>query len=316
MFVFHTNKDNALSLETFGFYGIDPEASLEEFFRLKTAGITDLVLDLRYNHGGAITAATYLSSLVAPKNYVQSKSTLVKLSYNSDLNNYFDSSQISRSYLLGEYDTTSEQNPLTNNLDLPRIYIIATYDSYSAAELTIFCLKPYMNVVHIGNKTGGKYAASWTLHAYDTLPDENGNVRAVPIYDKNELTSEEQQSLKNWAMQPIVAFYSDKYEQNFSATDGLIPAEVNTFDEGFGYIDYWTQLGDTKDVFLGHALYLITGDDSYQPIQPKAARATNLPIISNQKLHNPKDFKMQSVILDNIKMPSGELRSITDELRK
>jgi len=34
MFVFHTNKDNALSLETVGFYGIDPEASLEEFFRL------------------------------------------------------------------------------------------------------------------------------------------------------------------------------------------------------------------------------------------------------------------------------------------
>jgi len=35
MFVFHTHKDNALSLETVGFYGIDPEASLEEFFRLK-----------------------------------------------------------------------------------------------------------------------------------------------------------------------------------------------------------------------------------------------------------------------------------------
>lgn len=288
----------------------------QEFSKLKTAGITDLILDLRYNHGGAITAATYLSSLVAPKNYVQSKSTLVKLSYNTDLNNYFDAHKYSRSYLLGEYDNTSEQNPLTNNLDLPRIYIIATYDSYSAAELTIFCLKPYMEVIHIGNKTGGKYTASWTLHAYDTLPDENGNDRAVPIYYKNELTSEEQQSLTNWAMQPIVAFYSDKDEQNFSDTDGLIPDASNTFDEGFGYIDYWTQLGDTKDVFLGQALYLITGDDSYQPIQPKAARATNLPIISNQKLHNPQDFKMQSVILDNIKMPSGELRSITDELRK
>lgn len=36
MFVFHTNKNNALSLETFGFYGIDPEASLEEFFRLNS----------------------------------------------------------------------------------------------------------------------------------------------------------------------------------------------------------------------------------------------------------------------------------------
>jgi C-terminal processing protease CtpA/Prc len=282
----------------------------QEFSKLKTAGITDLVLDLRYNHGGAITAATYLSSLVAPKNYVQSKSTLVKLSYNTDLNNYFDAHKYSRSYLLGEYDNTSEQNPLTNNLDLPRIYIIATGDSYSAAELITFCLMPYMNVVHIGNKTGGKYTASWTLHGYD---EELG----VPVYEANSLSTNEKETLKNWAMQPIVAFYSDKYEQNFSATDGLIPAAINTFYEGFGYIDYFTQLGDTKDVFLGQALYLITGDASYKPAKPtKAARIVDLPILSKQKLNNPKDVKMQSVILDKIEMSSGELRSITDELRK
>jgi C-terminal processing protease CtpA/Prc len=289
----------------------------QEFSKLKTAGITDLILDLRYNHGGAMSAAVYLASLIAPSNYVQSKATFVKLSYNSDLNNYFDSSQISRSYLLGEYDTTSEQNPLTNNLDLPRIYIIATYDSYSAAELTTFCLKPYINVVHIGNKTGGKYTASWTLHAYD-------DDLSLTVYGSNSLfnipkvlSTSEKETLKNWAMQPIVALYSDKYEQNFSATDGLIPAEVNTFDEGFGYIDYWTQLGDTKDVFLGHALYLITGDASYKPVMPtKAARTAVFPILSKQKLNNPKDFKMRSVILDNIKLPSGELRSITNELRK
>lgn len=35
MFVFHSHKDKSLYLETFGFYGIDPEPSLEEFFRLK-----------------------------------------------------------------------------------------------------------------------------------------------------------------------------------------------------------------------------------------------------------------------------------------
>lgn len=297
----------------------------EVFDAFKTDEITDLVLDLRYNHGGAVTSAIYLSSMIAPRTAVENKSPFIVMNYNDLLNRSFDKwyneaaeadkYKYDRKDYLGTY-TSSNKNPLDVNLDLKQVYIIATGDSYSASELTTFCLKPYMEVVHIGNKTGGKYMASWTVHAYNTLPDENGNIRAVPIYDKNELTSEEQQSLKNWAMQPIVAFYSDKYEQNFSATDGLIPAEVNTFDEGFGYIDYWTQLGDTKDVFLGHALYLITGDDSYQPIQPKAARATNLPIISNQKLHNPKDFKMHSVILDNIKLTSGELRSITNELRK
>lgn len=289
----------------------------QEFSKFKSAKITDLVLDLRYNHGGVITAATYLSSLVAPMNYVQSKSTLVKLTYNNDLNNYFDTHNYSRSYLLGEYDKTSEQNPITNNLDLPRIYIIATHDSYSAAELITFCLMPYMNVVHIGNKTGGKYTASWTLHAYDgdlglTVYGSNSLFKIPKVLSPNE-----KETLKNWAMQPVVAFYSDKYEQNFSATDGLIPAAVNTFDEGFGYIDYWTQLGDTKDVFLGHALYLITGDTSYKPVLPtKAARTVDLPILSKQKPNNPKDVKMQSVILDKIEMLSGELRSITDELRK
>ena len=34
MFI-HKYKDNILFLETFGFCGIDPDASLEEFFRLK-----------------------------------------------------------------------------------------------------------------------------------------------------------------------------------------------------------------------------------------------------------------------------------------
>jgi len=34
MFVFHSHKDKSLYLETFGFYEIHPEASLQEFFRL------------------------------------------------------------------------------------------------------------------------------------------------------------------------------------------------------------------------------------------------------------------------------------------
>lgn len=50
MFVLHTHKDNALSLETVGFYGIDPEASLEEFFRLNFKRLINFLNVNRLNY--------------------------------------------------------------------------------------------------------------------------------------------------------------------------------------------------------------------------------------------------------------------------
>jgi len=278
----------------------------EVFSKFKQDDVTDLILDLRYNGGGAVSSAIYLASLIAPRAAVENKSPFVIMDYNNLLNTSFDQwykeappadkYMYDRKDYLGTYDP-KDSNPLDANLDLKTVYIIATDDSYSASELTLFCLKPYMNVVHIGYDTGGKYTASWTIHGYD---EEFG----VPVYDETKLSSSEKNQLKNWAMQPIVAIYANKDSENFSNPGYLIPD--HKLEEGFGYINYWTPLGDTKDVLLGQALYLISGDESYLPVQPQAMRST-LPI--RKEMLNSHE-KGKPVIMDNIKLTAEDFQKL------
>lgn len=267
------------------------------FSKFKQAGVTDLVLDIRYNHGGGINAATYLSSLIAPEASVRAKSPLVGLSYNEFLNQYFDSKKWSRTDSLGVYAAT-EQNPLLANLNLNKVYIIATGDSYSASELTTFCLRPFMNVVHIGENTGGKYTASWTLHAYD------GEVGAT-VYGPNDLTAAEKIELKDWAMQPIVAKYTNRDHLSFENPGYLAP----DISESEGYIDDWKPLGDTSDRLLGQAIYSITGNVSYKPATILRS-AGMLRSVSTHRFDKPNDPRKESVILDNFRIKSEELQEM------
>ena len=277
----------------------------DAFSEFKQAGVTDLILDLRYNHGGALSAAIYLSSLIVRKTEVEKKSPFAVMSYNSLINSVFDREKISRIDSLGVYSPPKEQNPLNANLNLGKVYIIATDDSYSASELVTFCLKSYVNVVHIGGNTGGKYTASWTIHPYD-------ETLGVPIYDAAKLPSDYKTKLKNWAMQPIVGRYTNCNNQDFSVPGYLVPD--HSLKEGGGYIDNWVPFGDTNDVFLGQALYLITGDGSYKPAQQVSGRAginktTFIP------LHNPNDVRKEAVILDNVKLSAEELRKVLPYLQ-
>lgn len=98
------------------------------------AGATDVVLDIRYNRSDSLGAASYLDSLLA-KSVVESKSPFVVMTYNKFINEYFDKNGINRTYYLSNYSLTSESNPLNANLDLSKVYIIATGSSASASEL-------------------------------------------------------------------------------------------------------------------------------------------------------------------------------------
>lgn len=233
------------------FYGNYNESLYETFSDFKAAGVTDLVLDLRYNPGGEIDAAIYLGSLIAPESAVRNKEVFTIMSYNSYVNNAFDANKWDRNDYLGDYDHTKYSDPVLANLNLNTVYVIATRSSASATELLTFCLEPYMQVEHIGEKTSGKYTASWTIHAYN---DYDGIVQ--PVYRESSLSATEKNTLKNWAMQPIVGRYTDKNNTDFMATNGLVPdypvesQEYNT--------ETWKPIGDMNDYLFAKAISLIT----------------------------------------------------------
>lgn len=108
----------------------------------KTAGIDELILDLRYNPGGYDFLVKRLCSLLAPANVVRNKSVLIKEKYNSR----YKSDEL-----------RFDPSVLDDNLDLPRLYVITTGNTASASEVLISGLSPYMEVIQVGTTTYGKY---------------------------------------------------------------------------------------------------------------------------------------------------------------
>jgi len=280
------------------------------FAKFNREGVTDLIVDLRYNPGGDISAATYLGSLIAPRTEVENKSVFTILSYNPWINAFFDKEGISRSDRLGVYREKVEPNPLDANLNLNNVYILATNFTYSASELTTFCLRPYMNVVHVGDSTGGKYTASWTIHAYNPFPDENGYDRVIPVYEENDLSEEEKFSLENWAMQPIVAKYTDKNSTDFVDQGCLIPDYPVASQENNP--STWVAIGDSTDYLLSKAILLITGQTITQSL-PLSTRSIPEIKMKPSRLSSPKEERIrQSVNLDHIPFTPADLRKLRE----
>lgn len=119
------------------------EALAGVFGEFKSAGVTELVLDLRYNRGGYVSSCRLLSSLAAN---VNSGQAFVKMKRNKDLLSvYRENPQVLKFY--------NE----SNSLKLNKIYILATRDSSSASEMVINALRGVdIEVIHIGTRTGGK----------------------------------------------------------------------------------------------------------------------------------------------------------------
>lgn len=264
------------------------------FSDFKTAGITDLVLDLRYNPGGGIDAAIYLASLIAPESVVRNKEVFTIMNYNGYVNAAFDDEGIDRKDYLGYYDDKEYPNPLSANLDLGKVHIITTSSSASASELLTFCLKPYMTVEQIGEKTSGKYTASWTIHAYN-----NYNGRVQPVYRESGLSAKEKSTLKDWAMQPIVGQYTDKNDKDFIATNGLIPNHVVAeTDLNERNTATWKPIGDVDDYLFAKAISLITGS-SYSP----SVRSMEVTPFRNAGLYTPvEEIFRRGVIINTPKI--------------
>jgi hypothetical protein len=126
------------------------EAQLvEAVSALKSQGVTDLVLDLRYNGGGYLYIASELAYMIAGPARTGGK-VFEKLNYNAKR-----TSDNARAPF--GFQATSTTNAALPTLDLARVYVLATSETCSASEAVINGLRGVdVDVRLIGSGTCGK----------------------------------------------------------------------------------------------------------------------------------------------------------------
>ena len=126
---------------------------------MSNEGVTDLVLDLRYNGGGLLAVASQLGYMIAGPSRTNGK-TFELLEFNSDSGNVNPVTGAGNSpipfYGTGLGFSLANGTPL-NNLDLGRVFILSTGGTCSASEAVLNGLRGIdVEIVLIGDVTCGK----------------------------------------------------------------------------------------------------------------------------------------------------------------
>ena len=178
--------------------------------------VDEFVLDLRYNNGGSLGCAQLLCNILAPASALNQ--TMGYIEYNEN-------------YKPREYSFTFDSNTLKegNNLNLKRLYVLTSSATASSSEIIINCLRPYMEVIVVGDKTEGKNVGSLA-------------------YESKEL---------QLIMRPIVCkIYNAHHESDYAS--GFQP-EVTVKESG--NLDKFLPFGDVNEALLATALGLISGEN-------------------------------------------------------
>ncbi len=264
------------------FAGNSGEPLNETFGEFKSAGITDLVLDLRYNPGGFGYITQILGSLI---HQPDTEKVFYSRRYNNTLEEIWEVVGGQKTYFVADTGTqdNNSQTPL-NSLNLTKIYVLATGSSASASELLVNGLRPYVEVVHIGSTTVGKNQGSFTLvdspetgYGYD--PD-----REDAINPNNR-----------WAIQPISS-QTENSEGFGDYADGLVPSIQ--IEEDF---DDLGELGDPSERMLARALQEIDGTSSKADLRAKFP----VDLISSSSLEKAGGGKLIFRDMPSIQIPAA-----------
>lgn len=202
------------------------------FGELKAAGVDELVVDLRYNGGGSIKTAVDLASMITG----QFKGKLfAQMMLNRKWQKIYE--EQAPDALLYDFDSKIESGEMINSLNLDQVYVLTTGSSASASELLINGLQAYIDVVHIGTRTAGKFQGSRTL--YDSPDDFFSDENINPDH--------------TYAIQPLISKVANANGVSDYA-EGLMPdIEVKEIPGNYGV------LGDASETMLRAAINDILG---------------------------------------------------------
>lgn len=244
--------------------------SLNSAFQyLMNEGVTDLVLDLRYNPGGGTVAAQHLCSSIAPLDAVNSNATLVTFRWNDSYQADLEGKNVTQRLKI----QFTDEVPYKMGLD--RLYVLTGAGTASASELTITGLKPYMNVTTVGESTYGKYTASITFKPED-------------LYDSKSYYNE----FDNWGIQPIVLRYAN-VQGVTDFKDGFMP-DIPVEDDLFEAIP----LGNKEEKLLKAAIEDITGVDVVALATKSAVKIPDYSLFDRG--FSKYDRNKREVVLDHL----------------
>ena len=210
-------------------------------------GISDLILDLRYNGGGYLTIASQLSTMIAGVQRTQGK-VFSQLVYNDKNPFAYTTARASTPFTPYTVGFSAPYGELLPQLSLPRVFVLTTRGTASASEETINALRGVgVEVIQIGTTTRGK--------PYGFSARDNCGVSYFTVQFKGL----NQAGFGDYA-------------------DGFIPGGTGTTPANLpGCVvadDFDHPLGDSAEALVASALrYINTGSCSTGRAAPSAARS-------------------------------------------
>lgn len=140
------------------FNGAFDRNMLDSLSKLGAAGISNLVIDLRYNPGGDVSSAAKIAGILTNTEANQTFAI-----YQANKNGGRSSHTFQQTMLENDYQPQLFSEIKGRRLSLGKIIVLTTAATASSAELLINALKPYASVIQIGQKTIGKDMASFAI---------------------------------------------------------------------------------------------------------------------------------------------------------
>ncbi len=198
-------------------------AVFNRFKNYKNTGIDELVLDLRFNGGGYVVSSDLLTSLIVKDLPSKVGAVMNKKVYNNAYTAVLKKEANSDQYFITNFKSES-----ANLGKLNRVFILTSPGTASASELVINNLRPFMDVVLIGEHTYGKNVGSFT------------------ITDSKQRWS--------FGLQPITfKIVNSKEESNYGTVNGFIPDYVLKDN-----VIPFKPFGDPTETYFGKALSIIS----------------------------------------------------------